>query len=288
MNSELIYYRYAPHEPTYLNQFILTYHRSFTMSQPFLDIGFTKTYHKNTYEAISPSNPSLSARGKTILVTGGTAGIGFSIVKSLAIAGASNIIIIARRPEALAETKKNIETSYPSTKIHTFTAAITDSEEIKSIFAQIRDERIDEPDVLILNAAILNFPAPTLSIPVDEITSSFETNVMANLNLVRNYLTPDTLNKPKKIINISSTVAHALLPMFAAYGASKLAFVHLLLYIQSDLADKDVRIINLQPGAVLTDMARGAGYNEDNFDKWDDGKSKSSARCISALYKRNG
>lgn len=241
------------------------------MSQPLLDVPFTKTLHKTAYQAISASQPLLSARGKTILITGGSAGIGLAIVDSFAVAEAAKIIIIARSAEALAEAKNRIETSHPSTSVFTFPAPITDLEKIDSIFVQIR-ARIAEPDILILNAAVNNYPAPTLSIPADQVWRDFETNVTANLNLVKNYLAAETLIKAKKILNVSSAGAHTLFPMMASYGASKEAFVHFLMHIQADYADKGVRITSFHPGVIFTNMVKSAGFTEDSPLNYDDGR----------------
>jgi hypothetical protein len=55
-----------------------------------IEAPFTKTFHKNPYDAIDPTQPSLSAAGKTILITAGHTGIGFAITQNFAIAGASH------------------------------------------------------------------------------------------------------------------------------------------------------------------------------------------------------
>lgn len=122
------------------------------MSQPNSAHPFTKLTHSEPYSAISPSRPSLSAKGKTILITGGSEGIGWTIVAAFAAAGAGNIIILSRRAELLEEAKKNIAQAHSATQIHTFPASIDDADNVKSIFAQVRAS-MDEPDVLVLCAA---------------------------------------------------------------------------------------------------------------------------------------
>ncbi|CAD6590432.1 MAG: hypothetical protein ASARMPRED_004812 [Alectoria sarmentosa] len=231
------------------------------MIQPNSAHPFTQLSHAEPYPAISPSKPSLSAKGKTILIVGGSEGIGYAIVAAFAAAGAANIIILARRGELLDEAKKNIAQEYPATNIHTFPASIDDAAKLNAVFAQVRT-RIAEPDVLVLCAASGHQPLPTLSIPLDSLWRDFEINVKGNLNVVTEYLHPDALIKEKKIINVSSTGAHQLIQGMAGYGASKEAFVHLLMHLQEEYVDKNVRITSYHPGTILTSSAISHGFDK--------------------------
>lgn len=240
------------------------------MSQPNSVHPFTKVSHKKPYAAISPSNPSLSAEGKTIVITGGSEGIGYAIVAAFAAAGAANIIILSRRAEMLEEAKKNIAQEYHNTRIHTFPASIDDAEKVFSVFADIR-AHIAEPDILILCAARGHMPAPTLIVPVDSLWKDFEINVKGNLNVVTEFLRPETLVKEKKIINVSTTAAHQHIPGMSGYGASKEAFVHILMDLQEEHADRSVRITSYHPGAILTSGAKSLGFDKYPI-AWEDGE----------------
>ena len=65
----------------------------------------TKTYHKATYPALDPTRPELSAKGKSIVITGGGTGIGAETAKYFAKAGASLIALLGRREEPLVTTR---------------------------------------------------------------------------------------------------------------------------------------------------------------------------------------
>ncbi|KAK4693765.1 hypothetical protein P7C71_g3693, partial [Lecanoromycetidae sp. Uapishka_2] len=235
------------------------------MSQPSTARPFTKLVHKKAYEAISSSKPALSQQGKTLLITGGSQGIGYAICEAFAAAGASNIIIVAQNLERLISAKETLEHEHPSTKVHVFSTSIDDVMKVKSIFEKIRADII-EPDILILNAGRCHKPAPVLSTSVDDQWADFEINVKANLGFVAEYLKPDTLSKPKTILNVSTTVAHIRYPTIAAYGASKEAFMAMLDAVQAEYKDKGVKIVNFHPGAVFTSMARNNGFDENDFD----------------------
>ena len=97
------------------------------MSQPKSAHPFTKLSHKHPYAAISPSNPSLSTKGRTILITGDSERIGYAIVAAFAAAGAANITILSCRADLLEEAKKSMAQECPETKFHTFLASIDDA-----------------------------------------------------------------------------------------------------------------------------------------------------------------
>jgi NAD(P)-dependent dehydrogenase (short-subunit alcohol dehydrogenase family) len=237
------------------------------MPQPNYEHPFTKTYHKKPYPAIDPTQPALSAAGKTILITAGHTGIGHAVAQNFATAGASNIIILARRLEVLEKAAKDLSIAHPSTKVHFFAASITDHKAIKRIFLKIRDT-IAEIDILVTSAAYVAPSFPILELPGEQLEASFATNVLGNSNLVREFLDTDTTAE-KTIIDISSLAAHLYLPRISAYSITKLAFTQWMAHLHEELGNKGVRIHSLHPGGPLTEAVRAFGMTEDMMD-WDD------------------
>ena len=242
------------------------------MPQPSSETSFTKTYHKAPYPAINPTQPHLSAVGKTILLTAGHTGIGYSIAQNFAIAGASHVILLARRIEVLQATVKALSTAHPKTQFHSFAASITDTPKIKEVFSEIQSQISPNIDILVTSAAFVHSSGDALDLSPEELTASFDTNFFANVNLVKEFLA-DILqlgsSNEKVVLDISSLAAHIVIPKTSAYSISKIAFTQWLTHIQQDLTGKPFRVHSFHPGSVLTDAVRGFGMTEESM-LWDD------------------
>jgi NAD(P)-dependent dehydrogenase (short-subunit alcohol dehydrogenase family) len=129
-------------------------------------------WHNDTYAAINPSRPELSAMGKKIVVTGGGYGIGRGIVEAFATAGASSIAISGRKEQPLHETKKYIESKFGiSVSIHV--ADITDAVAMKKAASEIGDW-----NVLVMNAGYMSAPGGTLDSGGADWWKTFEVHIL--------------------------------------------------------------------------------------------------------------
>lgn len=148
----------------------------------------TKVHHRKPYPAIDPSSPANSQAGRTILVTGSSAGIGFEIAKAFITASASCVIILGRRQEVLTAAVKELEASLPAdatVKILARKCDIGNAKETEALWVYLKREGIDV-DVMILNAAKTG--PMTFSGEVARVWDSFEVNVLANLTMTRKFL----------------------------------------------------------------------------------------------------
>ncbi|KAJ8104916.1 hypothetical protein ONZ43_g7632 [Nemania bipapillata] len=68
----------------------------------FDEYALTNPFHNNTYAGISPSRPELSQAGKTVVITGGSSGIGYGIAQGFVAASAARVIILGRRADVVA------------------------------------------------------------------------------------------------------------------------------------------------------------------------------------------
>ena len=229
------------------------YQLNFAMSAPFPSP--TKTWHTKAYDGINPTRPELSLAGRSAFVTGAGGSIGAAIVRAFAQAGVAHIALVGRRIEPLNAVKEEIEKSY-STQALVLSADITNKNSIDKALASFR-EHVGKPlDILVSNAGFLGKPTATAKANAEEWWQPFTTNVLGSFLTIQGFIPVATSNAT--IINISSAVAHvAPLPDVSAYAASKAATAHVVDYLQHE--NPDLRIYNLHPGVILSDMNRESG-----------------------------
>jgi NADP-dependent 3-hydroxy acid dehydrogenase YdfG len=107
-------------------------------------------WHNDTYPSIDPRSPSLSAAGKTIVITGGGTGIGRATVEAFAQAKAGSITITGRRLAPLDETKKYIEGRY-NVPVRIFSADVVDGVAMRKVAAEV-----GEWDIFVHNAGYMS------------------------------------------------------------------------------------------------------------------------------------
>ncbi|KAI6765923.1 hypothetical protein HG530_006993 [Fusarium avenaceum] len=218
---------------------------------------FVPTYHHDTYPAISETNPELSCKGKVVFITGGGRGIGQEIAKSFARAGAKGIFLIGRTVTDLlsaAEEVKNVSTG-KQVSVHHAKADITDTEAVAAAFKQCI-EAFGHIDILVQNAGYLDDHRSLSNSDLDDYWKTFEINVKGGLVVVQQFLKHS--QPGDTIINIGSGAGHLpCIPGYSAYSSSKLAFAKVIEFVQ--LEHPELRVFNINPGAIATDMQKKSG-----------------------------
>ncbi|KIK66739.1 hypothetical protein GYMLUDRAFT_157217 [Collybiopsis luxurians FD-317 M1] len=230
----------------------------------------TPTYHRATYPAISPTKPSLSQAGKTVLITGGNSGIGFEAARSFAKASASRVIITGRRREILDNAVAILRDEFKSgTEFIGHQGDVKDDSSVLALWESLHSQNI-LVHVLVLNAASSHPRGPdTLSFDKQELMEAFNLNVGGNFlmasKFVKQPLRPS--GQQLNLINVSSGVIQIYPAQVNAYASSKGAFVALLGRIAHERPVEDVQIISFHPGSIFTETA-AKSMNKDAI-KWD-------------------
>lgn len=222
------------------------------MSAPFPSP--TLKWHTETYQSISPTRPELSAKGKTVLVTGGGTGIGAETARYFAEAGASQIALLGRREQPLLDTKASIEQKFPSVEVFTASTDITKKNEVDAAFAKFAGN--GKINVLVSNAGLVGPQESVQNVDADEALDAVQKDIRGALLVAQAFLrhaAPDAV-----AINTSSSVAHMNFgPGFASYGVAKMAIVRL--WDSVAFANPELSVFSIQPGIVDTDMNRQSG-----------------------------
>lgn len=179
---------------------------------------------------------------RTVLVTGGSTGIGRIIAKRLAAEGA-NVVITGRNEGTLKEAASQDE------KISYVVADVGSTEDVGRTIAAIR-ERHGKLDILVNNAGIAPV-APLSALDMSEYDKVFQVNVRGLIDTTRQAL-PLLRETTGSVINISSSVAQRPLPNMSVYSASKAAVSALTKAWARELAGEGLRVNAINVGPIET------------------------------------
>jgi NAD(P)-dependent dehydrogenase (short-subunit alcohol dehydrogenase family) len=233
---------------------------------------FTKEWHSTTYPAIAPSQPALSAAGKSVAITGGGQGIGAAAARSFAEAGATHIAILGRTKATLDQTASALSSTYPNVKIHAYAADVVDAAAVDKALGDFAAAVGGKMDILVSNASYLPDQVTIKDLTPDQYIKDLAVNIKSPLVLVQSFLKhgkPDGL-----IINVTSASPFLSTPSPAAYTVGKEAALRFFQLFAEQ--HPELKTVNIHPGVVETDMNRKSGVPA-----MDDGKHDRLAREVS-------
>lgn len=189
---------------------------------------------------------------RTLIITGGSRGIGKSIALLFASSGYSIAIIYAGNDEKARETVKECRAF--SVKAEAYKCNVASSEEVKETVAAIRKE-FTGISVLVNNAGITRDGIAAMMKDGDW-NDVIDTNLRGPFLMIRNTIPLFLRNKDGRIINISSVSGLMGNPGQANYSASKAGLIGLTKSIARELAQKNITCNAIAPGFIRTDMTK--------------------------------
>ena len=191
---------------------------------------------------------------KVAVVTGASKGIGASIAKNLAAAGASVVVNYASSKEGADKVVAEITAA--GGKAIAVQADVSKQADIDRLFEETKSA-FGKLDILVNNAGIYEF-SPLEAINAEHFHAQFNLNVLGLL-LTSQRAVGYFGEAGGNIINISSVVAFAPMPNASVYSATKAAVDAITKALSKELGPKGIRVNSLNPGLVETEGAHTAG-----------------------------
>jgi NAD(P)-dependent dehydrogenase (short-subunit alcohol dehydrogenase family) len=190
--------------------------------------------------------------GESVVITGGSRGLGRALGRALAGAGA-RVVLVARHAEPLRAVVEEIRAA--GGEAHGVVADVADVDAAAAIAGQAA--ALAGPiDVLINNASTLG-PVPLrllLDTDCEDLDRALAVNVVGPFRLTKAIAGSMVLRGGGAIVNITSDAATEAYPTWGAYGASKAALEQLGRIWAAELEGTGVRVLTVDPGEMDTVM----------------------------------
>ncbi|MFH5833493.1 3-oxoacyl-[acyl-carrier-protein] reductase [Halalkalibaculum sp. DA3122] len=193
---------------------------------------------------------TLTLKDKTVLITGGSRGIGRSIALTLADYGADVAITYTSSGDAAEEVKKEIEAKGQRAKA--IQADAVDCARAADVIDGIIEEW-DKLDILVNNAGI-TMDNLILRMSEEQWDQVIDVNLKSVFNYSKAAAKPMIRNRGGSIINISSVVGLAGNAGQSNYAASKAGIVGFTKSYAKELASRNIRANVVAPGYIRTEM----------------------------------
>ena len=191
----------------------------------------------------------MNLKGATVLITGGSAGIGRAVAASLGDAGAT-VAITGRDETKLAEAAAAL-------KAHPIRADVASEADVMRTYEEFL-AKFGHLDVLVNNAGFGTF-TPLIDTDRDSFEAVFRTNVTGAMLMAREAAKHFITRRQGNIVNICSTASLRGAPRGTSYYGSKFALRGMTECWRAELRPHNVRVFLVNPSEVLTDFAASAG-----------------------------
>jgi NAD(P)-dependent dehydrogenase (short-subunit alcohol dehydrogenase family) len=185
----------------------------------------------------------MEIKGKRVLITGSSRGLGRALVKAFVDAGAEEVLAGARKREDLEALK--------SDRVTPVQLDVTNDTDVNAVVG------LGAIDILVNNAGVAGFGNP-LTMDFEKVQDELAVNYLGVLRVTRAVAPGMIARRDGMIVNIATAFAKVNLPVVGTYCATKAALLSLGQAFRAYLDDHNVRVITVMPTTIDTDMSRGA------------------------------
>lgn len=209
-------------------------------------------------KALLAQKRKIDFRNKTVIITGGSRGLGIELARLLAQEGA-NLAICARDQDELDRAQAELQ-QYGGF-VYTQVCNITDKNQVDHFVENVR-QAIGPVDVLINNAGVITV-TPYEHATEDDFRESMDTNFWAAYYMI-NAVLPPMLARNKgaagrgRIVNVASFGGKVAVPHLLTYSTSKFALVGYSEGLRAELLKDGIYVTTICPGLIRTGSPRHA------------------------------
>lgn len=203
---------------------------------------------------------------KSILVTGGTKGIGKAILKKF-VANGYDAFTCSRNQSDLVQLKEEIEGTYPNRKLFIKQADLSLKAEVQSFADFVKREGI--PDVLVNNTGIF-IPGSIHSEPEGNFELMMQTNLFSAYYLTREFTQEFINRKSGHFFAMGSIAGMSAYANGGSYAISKWALRGFTQCLRQELMEYNIKVTSILAGATMTASWEGVDLPEERFIKAED------------------
>jgi uncharacterized oxidoreductase len=185
---------------------------------------------------------------RTVLITGGTSGIGFEMAKQL-LARGNTVLVTGRDAQKLAAAAQALP------GLHTYVSDVSDPAAIRELHAAV-SANFPALDTLVNNAGIMRNLKLAHMRSLEDVVREIDVNLSGPIRMVQQFLPHLAGRAGSWIVNVSSGLAFVPLAAAPIYSAAKAALHAYSQTLRAQLKDR-VRVIELAPPGVETPLFRG-------------------------------
>jgi short-subunit dehydrogenase len=184
--------------------------------------------------------------GKTVVITGGSRGLGLELARGFAAEGA-NIVVLARERQQLSEAERELKQT--GVRVVSFSCDVTNSQDVRHAIASIvADQGID---VLVNNAGIIQV-GPYEHMESKDFADAMNTHFWGPLYLTEAVVPHMKRQGSGRIVNIASIGGKIAVPHLLPYVASKFALVGFSEGLRAELLKDGIYVTTISPGLMRT------------------------------------
>ncbi|WP_462412119.1 SDR family NAD(P)-dependent oxidoreductase [Neobacillus sp. Marseille-QA0830] len=189
-------------------------------------------------------------KGKNIVITGASGGIGAEIAKLCAANGA-NLVLMARSIDKLQQLERELEQKH-GVNVDVFQLDVANTNHVREVFEQIFSA-IGHIDILVNNAGFGVF-REAHEARMDEIKGMFEVNVIGLMACTSMVLPHMRERRFGHIINIASQAGKIATPKSSVYSATKHAVLGYSNALRMEVDDFNIQVTTVNPGPIATNF----------------------------------